>query len=119
MNNVTSQNAYAGSSRGLNGPVAAAIISVGVGGCALGALAVAGDFSKAVTRWLAFYPPTGALSGVTSIAVGAWLVAWYALAKRWQRKELAASKISFVAFLLLGVSLVLTFLPSVDGLLGK
>ena len=102
-----------------NGPVAAAILSAAVGCCALGILAVIGDGSAAAARWLTFYLPTGPLSGVTTTAILVWLLAWFILARRWRSRTVAIGTVNTVAFALLGLSLLLTFPPFVDLLLGK
>lgn len=102
-----------------NGSVGAAILSAGIGSCALGLLAVMGDGSKAVAHWMTFYLPTGPLSGVTSTAILVWLISWAFLARRWRRRTLAITKVNAVAFGLLALSLLLTFPPIADRLLGK
>ncbi len=102
-----------------NGPVGAAILSAGIGSCALGLLAVMGDGSKAVAHWMTFYLPTGPLSGVTSTAILVWLISWAFLARRWRTKTVAIAKVNTVAFVLLALSLLLTFPPFADRLLGK
>jgi hypothetical protein len=101
------------------GPAAAAILSAGIGCCALGILAVIGDGSAAAAHWLTFYLPTGPLSGVTTTAILVWLLSWVNLARRWRSKTVAIAKVNTVAFVLLGVALLLTFPPLADLLLGK
>lgn len=102
-----------------NGAVAAALLACGVGCCALGALAVAGDGSKRVASILNFYNPTGPLAGVTTVAIAVWLVAWAALSAHWRGKQVAFAKVSTAAFVLLALGLLLTF-PSIgDMLLGR
>jgi len=102
-----------------NGAVSAAILSAGIGSCALGILAVMADGSKAVAHWMTFYLPTGPLAGVTSTAILVWLISWAFLARRWRTKTLAITKVNTVAFVLLALSLLLTFPPFADLLLGK
>jgi hypothetical protein len=102
-----------------NGAVGAAILSAGIGCCALGILAVIADGSKAVAHGLTFYLPTGPLSGVTSTAILVWLITWFILARRWRKKTVAITKVNAVAFVLLALSLLLTFPPFADRLLGK
>ena len=101
------------------GPAAAAILAAGIGCCALGILAVIGDGSAAAARWLTFYMPTGPLSGVTTTAILVWLLSWLILARRWRSKTVVVAKVSVAAFVLLGLSLLLTFPPLADLLLGK
>ena len=102
-----------------NGPAGAAILSAAIGCCALGVFAVIGDGSAAAAHWLTFYVPTGPLSGVTTTAIIAWLISWFALARLWRSRTVAIAKVNVMAFVLLGLSLLLTFPPFVDLLLGK
>jgi hypothetical protein len=123
MNDIQSQEAERDNSSAADqlpsGPVAAAILSAGIGCCALGILAVIGDDSAAATHWLTFYLPTGPLSGVTTTAMLVWLLSWLILARRWRSKTVAITKVNTLAFVLLGLSLLLTFPPLADLLLGK
>lgn len=102
-----------------NGPVAAALLACGFGCFALGVLAVAADGSKRLADALNFYNPSGALSGVTGVAIALWLIAWAVLAGLWKHKTVALVKVSATAFLLLALSLLLTFPPFGDLLLGR
>jgi hypothetical protein len=97
-----------------NGPVAAAMLSCGFGCFVLGALAVAGDGSKSLAAALNFYNPAGPLSGVTTVSIALWLVAWLVLAARWKERNVAFGRTSAVAFTLLGFALLLTFPPVGD-----
>lgn len=102
-----------------NGPVGAAVLSAAIGCFVLGLLAVIGDGSAAAARSLTFYLPTGPLSGVTTTAILVWLIMWFILARLWRSKTVAIAKVNTVAFVLLGLSLLLTFPPFADLLLGK
>ena len=102
-----------------NGPVAAAVLSCGFGCLVLGVLAVAADGSKSLSSLLNFYNPTGPLSGVTTVAIALWLIAWALLSARWKTKTLAFGKVTAVAFALLGAGLLLTFPPFGDLFLGR
>jgi len=102
-----------------NGPVAAAVLSCGLGSLALGVLAVAADGSKRLAAALNFYHPTGPLSGVTTVAIALWIVCWTVLAVRWRNKTLAFGKLSAFAFLFLAFGLLLTFPPFGALLLGR
>jgi hypothetical protein len=97
-----------------NGPVAAAVLSCGFGCFILGVLAVAADGSKHLAAALNFYNPAGSLSGVTTVAIALWLITWVALAARWRTKNLAFGKVTVVAFVFLGLGLLLTFPPIGD-----
>jgi hypothetical protein len=99
-----------------NGSGAAAILSAGVGSFALAVLAFAGDKSAEIRSILVFYKPTGALSGVTTVAILTWLLIWGILEWRWRRKTVAIGRLSIVALALLGLSFLLTFPPIIDRL---
>jgi hypothetical protein len=97
-----------------NGSGSAAVLAAGIGSFALAVLACVGDKSAAVKIILAFYKPTGPLSGVTTTAILIWLFAWGILEWRWRYRTVAVGRISAVALALLGLSLLLTFPPVVD-----
>jgi hypothetical protein len=102
-----------------NGPGAAAILAAGIGCAAVGILAFAGDASGAIGKLLNIYNPVGSLSGVTTLAIIIWLVAWFVLARMWATKTVALGKINVAAFLGLAIGLLLTFPPFMDLLQGK
>jgi len=102
-----------------NGPGAAAILAAGIGSAALGVFALAGDAFSAINRLFTFYKPSGALSGVSTVAVIVWLVAWYVLARRWATATVAMAQVNVAAFMLLAVGVLLTFPPFMDLLQGK
>ena len=103
----------------LNGPGAAAILAAGIGCATLGVLAFAGDASKDLGKALNFYNPVGTLSGVTTVTIVVWLVAWFALGQLWGKKNVALGAVNLVAFALLAIGLLLTFPPFMDLLQGK
>ena len=102
-----------------NGPGAAAILSAAVGCFLIGLFFLLEDAYPAVNDFFKFYPPSGALSGMTTTAVAIWLVLWYMLARLWRNKMVRMLPINVAAFLLLGLSLLLTFPPFIDLLQGK
>lgn len=102
-----------------NGAAAAALLAAGLGCFVLGVVAVAGDGSHALARLLTFYRPTGPLSGVTTVAIVCWLAAWGVWHRMWKGRTVALGRISAVAWVLLGLGLLLTFPPFGDLLLGK
>ena len=102
-----------------NGSAAAAILSAGAASCALGILAVIADGSKTAGRWLAFYRPSGPLSGVTTVTILVWLGIWFVLGKRWRSRNVNLTKTNALAFFLLACGLLLTFPPFADLLLRK
>jgi hypothetical protein len=102
-----------------SGPGAAAILSAGIGCAAIGILALAGDASPVVSRWLSLYPPSGALSGVTTASILIWLSCWFVLARRWRGRTIALAPVNLAAFGLLAIGFALTFPPIMDLLHGK
>jgi hypothetical protein len=102
-----------------NGPGAAAVLAAGIGSGALGILALAGDASETIGKWLNFYNPTGTLSGVSTLAIIAWLVSWFVLNRAWRTQTVPMVKVSMVSFALLAVGLLLTCPPVMDLLQGK
>ena len=102
-----------------NGPGAAAILAAGIGCATLGILALAGDAFPAINKLLNFYKPSGALSGVSTVAVIVWLVAWFFLSRNWATKTVAMAKVNIASFVLLAVGVLLTFPPVMDLIQGR
>lgn len=102
-----------------NGAGAAAILAAGIGCATLGVLALLGDAFSGIKNFLNFYNPTGPLSGVTTLTIVVWLASWFVLAQKWDGRDVAITRISYVAFALLAVGLFLTFPPGMDLLQGK
>ena len=102
-----------------NGAGAAAILAAGIGCATVGILAFAGDASAAIGKMLNIYNPTGTLSGVTTVAIIVWLVAWFALHRAWNMRTVALRPVNVAAFVLLCVGFLLTFPPFIDLLQGK
>jgi hypothetical protein len=94
-----------------NGAAAAAILAASIGSLALGVLTILSDRSAAWKSFLAFYKPTGALSGVTTIAIILWLVVWILLDRIWKDRNVSLRKINIAAIILLTLSLLATFPP--------
>ena len=101
-----------------NGPGAAAILAAGLGSCALGVFAFAGDAEPAIRQALNVWQPTGPLSGVTLAAIAVWLLAWLWLGRRWRRRSVNLVRVNTAAFLMLLAGLLLTFPPFMDLLQG-
>jgi hypothetical protein len=94
-----------------NGSGAAAILAAAIGSFAVGLFGFAADKSSSAKTFFVFYKPTGQLSGETTLAVLVWLAVWAILNWRWRRRTVAFSSITLIAFVLLGLSLLLTFPP--------
>ena len=97
-----------------NGAGAAAVLAAGIGSAVLGVMSFAGDKWPTVKAAMVWYKPTGALSGVTTVAIVVWLVSWVVLAKVWSGRSVAVGRVSAVAFGLLAVGFLLTFPPVTD-----
>ena len=102
-----------------NGLGAAAILSAGVGCFLVGLFFLAEDASPTIAHFFNFYPPAGALSGVSTVAVAVWLLLWFVLARTWRHKTIKMWPVNLLAFFLLAASLLLTFPPFVDLIQGK
>jgi fluoride ion exporter CrcB/FEX len=99
-----------------NGAGAAAVLAAGIGSFVLGALAVLADKSAAVKSRMIFSKATGPLSGVTTLAIVAWLLAWLVLHWRWRGRDVALPPVLGAALALLALALLLTFPPIADWL---
>jgi len=97
-----------------NGYGSAAILAAGIGVFVLAVLAIAADKVASIKQLMVFYEPTGPLSGVTTSAILVWLVVWAILNARWRGRSVALARVNTVAFILLGLSLLLTFPPVAD-----
>jgi hypothetical protein len=97
-----------------NGGGAAAILAAGIGSFLVSVFAILGDQSAFFKRIFVFYKPTGPLSGVTTCAIVAWLVAWFILDRAWHRRNIVIARVSATALILLFLGLLLTFPPIAD-----
>jgi len=97
-----------------NGAAAAALLSVGIGSVVLAAFTILADISPSAKRLLEFYKPSGALSGVSTVAVIAWLLSWIALDLLWGRKSVSLKRINLISLALLLASVLATFPPLTD-----
>ena len=98
------------------GAGAATVLSAGIGVFVLGLLTIAGDKSAAIKNSMIFYKPTGPLSGVTTVAVVAWLLSWIILHMMWAKKNMRVKPVVIVSFALLALSLLMTFPPFIDAI---
>jgi hypothetical protein len=90
------------------------MLAAGIGSFVLAAIAFAGDKSVPLKNGLNFYKPTGPLSGVTTIAIVFWFLAWGFLEWRWRKRSVAMGRIVLASLVLLVLSILLTFPPIVD-----
>lgn len=92
-----------------NGAAMAAFLAAAVGAFAMGFVVIlneAGLYSAP-----SLYGPAGGVSGRTTFAAVAWLVAWWLLHRRWRSREVAPSRILRMVVVLVAVGLILTFPP--------
>jgi len=93
------------------GKALAALVAAGIGCAALGVFTVLAALSPGVNSLLNFYHPVGPLSGKTSVAVLVWIVAWIALARRFQAQTPAWRTGLLLTWVLIGLGFVGTFPP--------
>jgi hypothetical protein len=102
-----------------NGSGAAAILSAAIGCLAHGCFALASDALPQVQSAFSFWPPTGALSGVSTTAILVWLATWESLRRRWKTRDVSMISINIAAVGMLTLALLLTFPPFMDLVQGK
>jgi len=94
-----------------NGKALAALLSAGIGSFLLGFFAFLAEVSKAVKALLAFYPPVGTLSGISTLAVTGWLVSWMILHNTWKKRDVHFTMVYIVALVFIGLGLLFMFPP--------
>ena len=97
-----------------NGAGAAAVLAAGIGSLAVAVFAIVADKVAPIKSLMNFYKPTGPLSGVTTCAIMVWLAAWALLHWRWSWRDVEVGRVTIAAFILLFLSLLLTFPPIAD-----
>lgn len=98
-----------------NGAAMAAILAAGIGAFALGLLVILGEAGLFAAP--ALYKPAGGLSGRSTLAVAAWLVAWAVAHASWKRRDVSARGVLALSLALIGLGLAMSF-PPVWSLLG-
>ena len=99
-----------------NGFGAASVLAAGVGALALGVCTAAAEVSPHVKSLFLFYRAGGPLSGESTTAIVVWLLCWGLLGSLWNAKTIAMKRVNVVAFVLVVVSLLLTFPPVLERL---
>ncbi len=97
-----------------NGAGAAAVLAAGIGCVAVAVFAIVADRAAPIKSLMNLYKPTGPLSGVTTCAILVWLGAWALLHWFWSRRSVEMGRVKLAAFILLFLSLLLTFPPIAD-----
>jgi hypothetical protein len=92
-----------------NGAALAAMLAAGIGSCAMGVFVIlneAGLFSAP-----GLYGPAGGVTGRTTFAALAWLIAWFVLHRRWRAREIEYRRVFAITLVLIGLGIVATFPP--------
>lgn len=97
-----------------NGAAMAAVLSAGIGSSAMGVFVLLNE--AGVFAAPALYGPAGGVSGRTTFATIAWLMAWSVLHARWRSRDVAAKPV-FAWTVALVVFAIVATLPPVWGLL--
>jgi len=97
-----------------NGGGAASVLAAGIGSFLVALFALLADKIASIKNLMAFYKPTGPLSGVTTCAIVAWLVTWAILYVRWRNRSVALARVGTTALILLIAGVLLTFPPIAD-----
>ena len=92
-----------------NGGALAAVLAAGIGAFAMGLFVILNEAKLFVAPSL--YAPAGGLSGRSTFAVIAWLIAWAVLHARWRTREVAAGKVFAWTLVLVALAAVMTFPP--------
>lgn len=98
-----------------NGAAAAALVAAAFGACAMGLIVLLNEIGVFVAPTL--YAPAGGVSGRTTIAVAAWLIAWVVLHRRWHAQDLNMRTVVTAAAVLILLGVAGTF-PPLWGLFG-
>ena len=97
-----------------NGAALAAFLGAGIGAFAMGffVLLTEAHIYSAPT----LYAPAGGVSGRTTFAAAAWLIAWFVLHFRWKGRQIESRRVWAATLVLIGLGILATF-PPVWGLL--
>jgi len=99
----------AATERDPNGAALAAILGAGIGAFAVGLSVIlneAGLFGAP-----ALYAPAGGVSGRTTFAVVAWVIAWGVLHRRWKNRHIESPRVYTLTLVLIGLGILGTFPP--------
>lgn len=92
-----------------SGAAMAALLAAGIGAFAMGLMVILNE--AGVYAAPALYGPAGGVSGRTTFAVVAWLVAWAVLHTRWKAREVEVGRVQSLTLALAGLGLLLCFPP--------
>lgn len=97
-----------------NGRALAAILSASVGSLLLGLFSFLADLSKTLKDFFTFYPPSGPLSGISTIAIIGWLASWLVLYFAWRNHEVEFGGAFTIGLILIGLGLLFMFPPFIE-----
>ena len=92
-----------------NGAAMAAFLAAGIGAFAVGFFVILNEMG--IFEAPALYDPAGGVSGRTTFAVVAWLIAWVVLHARWREREVATGRVWMATAILTALGLLATFPP--------
>ena len=95
-----------------NGAPAAAILAAGIGVVGLGLIDLLAKTLAPFDALLAWYPPTGDLSGISSLSVLAWLVIWAGLSRAWKGQSVDSGRVLGATLIVTAIGVILTFPPT-------
>lgn len=98
----------------MNGPIWAAIMASGIGSFAVGLVVILNEVGLPLAPSL--YPPSGGVSGRTTIAALIWIASWVILHRRWRHRQVDGGRVTAISALLILLGLLGVF-PPVWGLL--
>ena len=93
----------------VNGAAVAAFLAAGIGAFAMGLLVILNEAGLYAAP--ALYGPAGGVTGRTTFAVLAWLIAWAVLHRRWKERDVASRRVYAVTLSLVALGILLCFPP--------
>ena len=92
-----------------NGGALAAVLAAGIGAFSMGVFVILNE--AGVFTAPSLYGPSGGLSGRSTLAVAAWLIAWGILHAKWRDRDVVARGVLAWSLVLVGLGVVMTFPP--------
>jgi hypothetical protein len=93
-----------------NGSAMASFLGAGIGAFAMGVVVLLNEAGLFAAP--ALYAPAGGVSGRTTLATVAWLIAWGVLHTRWRRREIPPRRVYLLTSFLTGIGILATFPPT-------
>ena len=92
-----------------NGAALAAFLGAGIGAFAMGFFVILAE--ARIYSAPTLYAPAGGVSGRTTFAAAAWLIAWFVLHFRWKGRQIESRRVWAVTVVLIGLGILATFPP--------